>query len=130
MASRAWSHMPDRFGSLALLCEFPGRCRNPFYCNEGVQSRVVLPQPPSPRVGVSDNRAADARLRLFFEKSPIVQDGVGVAIVGNLDAGYSLREALFQANEAIDGKFAGVARLLDAGGVVYKMNLGVGAFEQ
>ena len=109
---------------------FPPFFRGSSYFNRGLQSRVVLPEPSSPDISVSYNPASTGQLRLLLEKHGILQKGVGIPIVRNLDTWDSLSEALFQPNEVIDGKFAGPPRLFDTVRVVYEMNLGVDAFEQ
>jgi len=69
-------------------------------------------------------------LRLSLEEPAIFQERIGIAVVRNLDARGPLGETLFQANEAIDSESACAPGLFDAVGVVYEMDLGVGAYEQ
>ena len=89
---------------------------------------MVLSEPATPQILVHCDAARDGLFRLLLDESLVCEQRIGMAIIGNLGAGNSVCKPLLQANETVDGKFAGASRLLDLLRVINKVNLRVSAF--
>src|SRR5258708_34357514 len=66
---------------LTLVRGFPPFCRGSSYFNRGLQSRVVLPEPPSPGILMLCDPRSRRQLRLLLEEHVIFQEGFGIAVV-------------------------------------------------
>jgi len=91
---------------------------------------VVLSKPAAPEILVQCDALPEKCLGLLVQEPAVFEQGIGVTIIGDLDVWDSVCKALFEANEIVDGKFAGASRLFDLLRVISEVNLRVGAFQK
>jgi len=91
---------------------------------------VVLSKPATPQILVESDALPEKCVGLLAHEPAVFEQGIGVAIIGDLDVRDSVCKALFEADEIVDGKFASASRLFDSLRVINEVNLRVGAFQK
>ena len=91
---------------------------------------MVLSKPAVPEILVDCDALPKKCLGLLVHESAVCEQGIGVTIIGDVDVRASVCKALFEADEVVDGEFAGLSSLFDLLRVINEVNLRVGAFQE